>query len=373
MPARTVRDEAGAGSPGTPVSEPAGPTAQPIRDLAEAGWIRIPNKGRLPSKMGGDSVAFGEAGHHGSDRALGRQSQADGSIRFESGSPALQPENADDRAMMAATVPTTGLGPAVRGVRPVGDSKTDPGSSSRVKPSRHIVEPGENFWTIARLYYGSGRRYYRALWKYNAQKYPNIAEIHVDDVIEIPAVEDLNPAYIERPSSRQVASLHNDANRDLAGEPAEPAPASSERPKSFPTTQTTRTSDTTDGIPARRPARIDRALELPVGDADLEMARGGRGTSADGSGGDGPLTRSTAKPRNPVPSDRPVYKVRRYDSLRSIARDILGDSRRADEIYEINRDVIKDPTHLTPGQLLELPDDADTRSITINDRYRGSD
>jgi nucleoid-associated protein YgaU len=59
---------------------------------------------------------------------------------------------------------------------------------------------------------------------------------------------------------------------------------------------------------------------------------------------------------------RPVYKVRRNDSLRSIARDVLGDYHRADELYELNRDVIKDPSQLVVGQLLELPDDAKTAS-----------
>ena len=55
---------------------------------------------------------------------------------------------------------------------------------------------------------------------------------------------------------------------------------------------------------------------------------------------------------------RPVYKVRRYDTLRTIARDTLGDSRRADEVLELNRDIIDDPGHLIVGQILELPEDA---------------
>jgi nucleoid-associated protein YgaU len=56
-----------------------------------------------------------------------------------------------------------------------------------------------------------------------------------------------------------------------------------------------------------------------------------------------------------------------------IARDTLGDPRRAGEIYDLNRDIIDDPTRLTAGQLLELPEDADTRRVTSRDRYRGRD
>ena len=35
----------------------------------------------------------------------------------------------------------------------------------------HKVEKNENFWTISRLYYNSGR-YYKALWKANDDKVP---------------------------------------------------------------------------------------------------------------------------------------------------------------------------------------------------------
>jgi nucleoid-associated protein YgaU len=46
--------------------------------------------------------------------------------------------------------------------------------------------------------------------------------------------------------------------------------------------------------------------------------------------------------------------------LRSIARDTLGDARRADEILELNRGAIDDPAQLVVGQVLELPEDART-------------
>jgi len=54
----------------------------------------------------------------------------------------------------------------------------------------------------------------------------------------------------------------------------------------------------------------------------------------------------------------PRYQVKAHDTLRSIARDTLGDSRRADEILEMNKDTIPDPKRLTTGQMLYLPDDA---------------
>jgi nucleoid-associated protein YgaU len=53
-----------------------------------------------------------------------------------------------------------------------------------------------------------------------------------------------------------------------------------------------------------------------------------------------------------------VHVVRRYETLRSIARDRLGNVHRADEIIELNRDRLANPDQLTPGQRLVLPLDA---------------
>jgi nucleoid-associated protein YgaU len=56
----------------------------------------------------------------------------------------------------------------------------------------------------------------------------------------------------------------------------------------------------------------------------------------------------------------PRYRIRSQETLRSIARDMLGDSRRADEILELNREVIDDAGQLTTGQEIDLPEDART-------------
>ena len=122
-------------------------------------------------------------------------------------------------------------------------------------------------------------------------------------------------------------------------------------------------------MPVRRSSRTDPELDVPVPAA---VARRDRGTnpdrhSSDVAPGDDndsnePEIRTAARPRasGSATLRRPVYKVRQYDSLRSIARDMLGDSHRSGEILDLNRDLIDDPTHLIVGQVLELPDDART-------------
>ena len=69
---------------------------------------------------------------------------------------------------------------------------------------------------------------------------------------------------------------------------------------------------------------------------------------------------ATASPRSApaTPSPGPSTRCRPYDTLRTIARDTLGDPRRSAEILELNRDIIDDPGHLIVGQILDLPEDA---------------
>ena len=54
-----------------------------------------------------------------------------------------------------------------------------------------------------------------------------------------------------------------------------------------------------------------------------------------------------AKPR--------VYVVKEGDSLSKIAEEVLGDASRWPEIFELNKDKIKDPNLIHPGQELKMP------------------
>jgi nucleoid-associated protein YgaU len=200
-----------------------------------------------------------------------------------------------------------------------------PEPADRVEPVPHVVQRGENFWTISRLYYGSGR-YYMALWKANSRLVERPEKLYVGmtiripppealdrSLIEPPRVEDKGPAKPLRKTSRPV--LRGGGDRDGAVTPVRPS--------------------------------SERELALPVLDP---MSDRGTRASRDAEAGSGPEV--AYRPR------RPLYKVRPFETLRSIARDTMNDSHRADEILELNRDVIDDPGHLIAGQVLELPEDA---------------
>jgi nucleoid-associated protein YgaU len=257
------------------------------------------------------------------------------------------------------------------------DSRSTP-AAGRVEPNSHVVEPNENFWTISRLYYSSGR-YYRALWKANVATCPKIDRLKVNDVIVVPAVEDLDPAYIDPPRTAAPASLgtarRSGGRSSAGGNAADPDPAQSAAPSAdtsggepISTARTNRTAE--DGIPVRRSSRTDPDLDLPAPDAvslrDNDPDRTGRRVHRplgdDDDASDDPQTRTAARPRAGTggSAKHPVYRIRPNETLRSIARDMLGDSHRASEILDLNRDVIDDPSHLIVGQLLQLPDDART-------------
>jgi len=217
----------------------------------------------------------------------------------------------------------------------------------------HRVESRENFWTISRMYYNSGR-YYRALWKANADKVPEITKLHQGTVVRIPPPEELDPAYIDPPGMRPGSSSSRPDGEILVRHDGEADDSASGR--SDPATSS-RWADTPagGGVPIRRSSRSDVELNLPVADAATELASG-RDRSSRASSRSDRDAEPEVRSRDAVA--RPIYKVRQYDTLRTIARDTLGDPRRANEILDLNRDIIDDPGHLIVGQLLELPEDA---------------
>jgi nucleoid-associated protein YgaU len=303
-----------------------------MRELALAGWVAIPNTGKVPLVSG--EILERDAGG-GGDRVAENDSQpvrrahVEKGARFEIETTRPAPKPEPDPRGNGSAVERNGIppddGPPSRrhtaraqigssagqlgrsdGSSSTGVELAPDSGATRVDTVYHVVEPKENFWTIAGLYYGSPR-YYRALWKANASEYPKIDRLYVNDIVKIPPPEDLDPAYIDPPKPRSVATRGGESPRPDSG----------------------RRIDLEDE-PAPRGSRVARA------------------------------SRAVAE-YDPIPASRPVYKVRLYDTLRTIARDTLGDSRRADEIAELNRGVIDDPRHLIVGQLIELPEDASTR------------
>jgi nucleoid-associated protein YgaU len=64
----------------------------------------------------------------------------------------------------------------------------------------------------------------------------------------------------------------------------------------------------------------------------------------------------SAAPQAPAGAEAELYEVRGGDTLWSIAEVVLGDASLWPALYRANRDRIKDPRHVYPGQRLTVPD-----------------
>ena len=61
-------------------------------------------------------------------------------------------------------------------------------------------------------------------------------------------------------------------------------------------------------------------------------------------------------PAPPLPATRfRVYTVQKGDSLSKIAKHEYGDANKWRKIFEANKDIIKDPDLIYPGQELKIP------------------
>ena len=56
-----------------------------------------------------------------------------------------------------------------------------------------------------------------------------------------------------------------------------------------------------------------------------------------------------------VESSATEYKVEKGDTLQKISKKFYGTVKRWNEIYEANKDVLKDPNHIKPGKTIRIP------------------
>lgn len=159
-----------------------------------------------------------------------------------------------------------------------------------ISGDKHVVQPGENFWTISQKKYGTGR-YFQALAAHNHRAIPDATKMKTGVTISLPPEEELLRRYgnlIPKPG------------------PAEPAAAD---------------------------VRAEQPGEFLLG--------------ADG---------------------KPLYRIGARDTLSGIAQKYLGRSSRWVQIFEMNRDVLKDGNTLKVGVVLRLPADAGDGQVSNQPR-----
>ncbi|WP_422926788.1 LysM peptidoglycan-binding domain-containing protein [Singulisphaera sp. PoT] len=201
---------------------------------------------------------------------------------------------------------------------------TPPADPDRIQPEEHVVRSGENFWTISREYYRSGR-YYKALWKANQKLVAAPEDLAVGMTIIVPPPEELDKHLILPPQS---------AKRTEAIDP----------PSAVRKTSAQNVGSSPKGRTLKNAPEVE--LALPDMDGDSRRRSNTYTPPSDDYEGEEPERGNYRR-----------YRIRRGDSLRKIAREKLGTARRANEIFELNRDILDSPNdNLIPGQDISLPD-----------------
>ncbi len=190
-----------------------------------------------------------------------------------------------------------------------GPAASAPAAAAAPTAGVHTVREGEDLWTIAKKHYGSGR-YFQAIWDANRDRVSSPESIPPGTELRMPAASEL-------------------ARTPPPAAPAE-TPASAMRPQASPAA--------TDAATQRSSFEVEAPPRSPTSDRAVVRAQ----AVADDEGGE----------------IYPVHVVGRFESLRSIARDRLGDARRAPEILALNRDTLRSSDRPVPGQHLRLPRDA---------------
>jgi nucleoid-associated protein YgaU len=76
---------------------------------------------------------------------------------------------------------------------------------------------------------------------------------------------------------------------------------------------------------------------MALDDPDFSDVSGGSSSTADAKGGR-------------------TYTIAKGDSLSKIAKRFYGDARQWKKIHEANKDIIKNPDLIFPGQVIKIPD-----------------
>lgn len=178
-------------------------------------------------------------------------------------------------------------------------------TASAPKGELYTIAPNDNFWTISRRQYGSGR-YFAALAKHNQDRVADPQRLRPGMQISTPPAAALEAKYPEL--------------IDKSGAAAAPAPRTS--------------SIAGDG----RPLFAHPSAALPASEAPASGAQqAGYFYSKSGE---------------------PMYRIGGDDTLGSIAQKHLGRASRWTEIFSQNREILKNPENLTVGTVIRLPPDA---------------
>lgn len=247
-----------------------------------------------------------------SDRPL---SEVEQRIQHVAVRPEVQPDEFTMGGQLAPKSEPTAPQPAGQGEIKIVDPQTGPtplgptplGPTGPAVPAKpfsdgvmrfHEVKEGDKLFRIAARYYGDGA-HWQALATYNKTKLPKPENLRVGVKLDIPPKDVL-----------------------LGEATMPPASAPGAKPKANPA------KESTGG--------------RPKGEKPVPVA-------PQFAGKDKPKADKSKK------SAYDTYKIARGDDLSSIAKKLLGDAKRAGELYKLNKDVLEDENTLLAGTVIKVP------------------
>jgi len=185
----------------------------------------------------------------------------------------------------------------------------------RVIKTIHVVKPGECLGKVAALYYGrSTAARARAIFEANRDILTDINSVRANDALKIPELDDTGSVF-------------------------EPAPQ-------FAAAAITPSRTSKKNSEVRIPRSIGQEARRPSGRSGSRHATNATARKK--------VARTATSPSSRTRRFR-WYEVRSGDSLSAIARRELGNEKRFNELYRLNRDRLEDKHRLKPGIRLRLP------------------
>ncbi|MFL5578846.1 MAG: LysM peptidoglycan-binding domain-containing protein [Gemmatimonadaceae bacterium] len=99
-------------------------------------------------------------------------------------------------------------------------------------------------------------------------------------------------------------------------------------------------------------------LDEAFGRDDEKKAKADFSNVQSGSSSTAPAPRPADRPAPSAPVAEPsarTYTVKAGDNLSKIAKEVYGDASQWRRIHEANKDIVKNPDLIHPGQTLKLP------------------
>jgi nucleoid-associated protein YgaU len=210
----------------------------------------------------------------------------------------------------------------------------------------HAVQPGESLGKIAAKYYGrSTPERVEAIFNANRDVLKDKQKVKANDKLKIPALEGHEREFEAAPEfpAANMKSPHEIQKDGLARipQPVGETPKTSNRPPANTGAETSVVASALNrGVPVGPGASATslKLVETPA-KATTEMKPG--------------------TPASPSETGAPKvrwYEVKKSDTLSTIAQRELGSSRRYQEIYELNKNVIRDRDRLKAGAKIRLPE-----------------